>query len=210
MSWLARSLVIAAALPALALSGGPAGAAAEKWVTAWAASVQGPYPVGNPSAQPDLRFAFPSAETGARDQTFRLTVRPDIWGDKARLRFSNAFGTKPLTLDGVFIGLQLSGAAVIHGSNRPVTISGKRSVTIAPGQFAWSDAAPLGFAGSLTGRKLAVSLHVVGESGPMTWHAKGLTTSYLTPPGSGAKGTNEAESDFPTAPPLGISSTPST
>ena len=24
----------------------------EKWVTTWAASVQGPYPVGNPSAQP--------------------------------------------------------------------------------------------------------------------------------------------------------------
>lgn len=54
--------------------------AQEKWITAWSASVQGPYPVGNPSAQPDLRFAFPSAETGARDQTFRLIVMPDIWG----------------------------------------------------------------------------------------------------------------------------------
>ena len=32
----------------------------------------------------------------------------------------------------------------------------------------------------LTGRKLAVSFHVAGESGPMTWHAKALTTSYLT------------------------------
>ena len=37
------------------------------WVTSWAASVQGPYPVGNPSAQPNLSLAFPSAETGARD-----------------------------------------------------------------------------------------------------------------------------------------------
>jgi len=34
----------------------------------------------------------------------------------------------------------------------------------------------------LLGRKLAVSFHVVGESGPMTWHAKALTTSYLTAP----------------------------
>ena len=40
------------------------------WVTSWTGSVQGPYPVGNPSAQPDLRFAFPSAETGARDELF--------------------------------------------------------------------------------------------------------------------------------------------
>ena len=38
------------------------------------------------------------------------------------------------------------------------------------------------------GRKLAVSFHVVGESGPMTWHAKALQTSYITPPGAGAKG----------------------
>ncbi len=42
-------------------------AAQTHWVTSWAASVQGPYPVGNPSAQPNLSLAFPSAETGARD-----------------------------------------------------------------------------------------------------------------------------------------------
>jgi len=35
-------------------------------VTSWAASVQGPYPVGNPSAQPNLSLAFPSAKRGAR------------------------------------------------------------------------------------------------------------------------------------------------
>ena len=43
---------------------------AQKWVTSWAASAQGPYPSGNATAQPDLRFALPSQETGARDQTF--------------------------------------------------------------------------------------------------------------------------------------------
>ena len=42
------------------------------WVVSWVASAHGPYPVGNPSAQPDQRFAFPSAQTGANDQTFRL------------------------------------------------------------------------------------------------------------------------------------------
>jgi hypothetical protein len=31
----------------------------------------------------------------------------------------------------------------------------------------------------LAGRKLAVSFHVVGESGPMTWHAKALQTWIL-------------------------------
>ena len=64
----------------------------QKWVTSWTGSVQGPYPIGNPSAQPDLRFAFPSPEIGARDQSFRLIVRPDLWGRQVRLRFSNALG----------------------------------------------------------------------------------------------------------------------
>jgi hypothetical protein len=41
----------------------------QKWVASWTGSVQGPYPVGNPSAQPNLSFVFPVAETGARDQT---------------------------------------------------------------------------------------------------------------------------------------------
>src|SRR5215467_1617800 len=90
-------------------------AGATKWVTSWAASVQGPYPIGNPSAQPDQRFAFPVPANGARNQTFRMMVRPDVWGRQARLRFSNAFGTKPLTLDGVHAALALGGPSLIKG-----------------------------------------------------------------------------------------------
>src|SRR5262245_27410588 len=97
---------------------------AEKWVVSWAASAHGPYPVGNASAQPDQRFAFPSAQTGANDQTFRLIVRPDIWGRQAQLRLTNMFGTKAVTFDDVFVGLQMGGPAVVKGTNRPVTFGG--------------------------------------------------------------------------------------
>ena len=31
-------------------------------------------------------------------------VRPDVWGPQMRLRLTNAFGTKPVTFDGVFVG----------------------------------------------------------------------------------------------------------
>ncbi|MBV9971156.1 MAG: lysophospholipase, partial [Xanthobacteraceae bacterium] len=79
----------------------------EHWVASWAASSQGPYPVGNPSAQPDQRFAFPAPAAGANDQTFRLVARPGLWGRQARLRLTNVFGTKPVTFDGVHVGLQL-------------------------------------------------------------------------------------------------------
>jgi lysophospholipase L1-like esterase len=174
-----------------------------KWVTSWTGSVQGPYPSGNPLAQPNLSLVFPSPETGAKDQSFRMIVRPDLWGAQTRLRFSNALGTKPVTFDGVFTGLQMSGAALMPATNRPVRFAGKSSVTIPPGQSAWSDPVALPFvrgaASDLAGRKLAVSFHVAGESGPMTWHAKSLTSSYLTAPGAGSKGQDETEAAFPFA-----------
>ena len=173
----------------------------EKWVVSWTGSVQGPYPVGNPSAQPEQKFAFPDPAAGARDQTFRLIVRPDLWGRQARIRLSNAFGTRPVTFDGVHIGLQWGSAALVPGSNRPITFGGKSSVTVAAGNSIWSDPVALPFAkqpDELAGRRLAVSFHVA-ESGPMTWHAKALTTSYITAPSAGAKGALEDEAAFPYA-----------
>ena len=172
------------------------------WVASWTGSVHGPYPIGNPSVQPNLSLAFPSPESGARDQTLRMIVRPDIFGPRARIRLSNALGTKPVTFDGVFVGLQLSGAEVMRGTNRPVSFAGKNAVTIAPGDSAWSDPIALPFVAessnlALAGRKLAVSFHVAGESGPMTWHAKALQSSYLTGPGAGVQGHVESEAAFP-------------
>ncbi|SFH95463.1 Lysophospholipase L1 [Bosea sp. OK403] len=176
------------------------------WKTSWVASAQGPYPIGNPSAQPDQRFAFPDPAAGANDQSFRLILRPSLWGRQARIRLTNAFGTRPVTFDDVHIGLQLGSAALVPGSNRPATFAGKASLTLEPGAFAWSDPVELPFASDpasplLQGRKLAVSVHVAGESGPMTWHAKALQTSYVTAPRTGAKGADEGEDAFihPTA-----------
>jgi lysophospholipase L1-like esterase len=172
----------------------------DKWVVSWVASAHGPYPVGNPSAQPDQTFAFPSPTAGANDQTFRLIVRPDIWGEQARIRLTNVFGTKPVTFDGVYVGLQMGGPTLVQGSNRAVLFGGKDRVTLAPGTSVWSDAVTLSFVrnpAELTGRKLAVSFHILSETGPMTWHAKAMQTSYVTAPGAGSKGKSEDEAAFP-------------
>ena len=160
----------------------------EHWVTAWAGAAQGPYPSGYASAQPKLDLVFPDAVRGAHDQSFRLILRPDIWGEAARLRFSNAFGTQPVTLDAVHVGLQMSGAALLPATNRAVSFAGRPGVTIPPGTTVWSDPVELDFvpAALVESGHLAVSFHVAGDSGPMTWHAKALTTSYVSPPGSGA------------------------
>ena len=177
-------------------------AGAQQWVASWTASAHGPYPIGNPTAQLELKYAFPSAETGARNQSFRLIVKPDVWGPQTRIRLSNAFGTKPVTFNDAFVGLQESGSAIVKRTNQPVMFAGQRSVTVAPGQIVVSDAVALPFVKPtpdplLKGRKLAVSFHVVGESGPMTWHAKALQTSYIGPPGSGPHSQEEGESAFP-------------
>jgi lysophospholipase L1-like esterase len=195
-----RAALIVAAITLLAIELASTAQAADKWITSWVASAQGPYPTGNPSAQPVLKFAFPTPEVGANDQTFRLVLMPDIWGRQARIRFTNVFGTKPVTFDGVYAGLQLGSATLVAGTNRPVTFGGKGTVTVEPGKDVWSDAVALPFVkdgNALVGRKLAVSFHVAGETGPMTWHAKALQTSYVTAPGAGAKGQAEDEAAFP-------------
>ena len=173
--------------------------AGQQWAATWAASSHGPYPSGNPSAQPDLRFAFPVPAEGAVDQSFRLIIRPDLWGDRFRIRLSNVFGTQPVTFDAVYLGIHASAGHVIRGMNRPVTFGGRHTITIAPGKLEYSDGVDIRLpVNALTeGRKLAISFHVVGSSGPMTWHAKALQTSYLSSPRAGAHTSAEDDAAFP-------------
>ncbi len=197
MPFTLKHALLASALTLLATP-----AMAQRWATVWAGADQGPYPVGNASAQPDLSAAFAHPETGAHEQSFRLIIKPDIWGRQMRFRFSNAYGTKPVTFDTAFAGLQMSGAAIVTGTNRPVTFSGKKTVTVAPGAQIWSDPVLLPFvhdpaAAELSGRKLAITFHIPGDSGPMTWHAKAMTTSYVTAPDAGAIGELEDDSAYP-------------
>ncbi len=172
------------------------------WVVSWTGAAQGPYPIGNANAQPELKFAFPNPELGASGQTFRLIVRPDIWGKEARIRLSNAYGARPVTFDDAHAGMRLSGGTLLPTSNRAITFGGNTSVRVQPGQWVESDPVALPSVRDpddplLAGRKLAVSFHVVGNSGPMTWHAKGLQTCYVSAPGGGSHAADEGEAAFP-------------
>jgi lysophospholipase L1-like esterase len=168
--------------------------AADTWVASWAASPQGPYPSGNAVAQPDLKEILPPG--GANDQTFRLIVKPDRWGKRMRLRFTNVFGTQAVSLDDVYVGIHAGAGRILTHTNRAVAFDhGKRAVTIEPGKFVYSDPVALETVDEIG--KLAVSFHVVGASGPLTWHAKAMTTSYLTAPHAGSHGGEEASDAFP-------------
>jgi lysophospholipase L1-like esterase len=177
-----------------------------KWVASWATSPAtffayvppvAPVPPGPPTTfapaniQPDLAFPFPSANTsGATGQTFRSIVKPDLWGNKMRVRFSNVFGTRPVTFDGVTVALQEYSANVVKGTVTPVTFGRSRSVTIPAGEEIFSDTIRLSWVEdaddrAVQGRNLAVSYSVEGDTGPMTYHSGANTTSFITAPGSG-------------------------
>jgi hypothetical protein len=106
-----------------------------------------------------------------------------------------------VTFADVHVGLQQAGATVSPGTTAPspsAASAGHRR----PGGQAFSDPStcrsPAGRGPrQLPGRKLAVSFHVPGSSGPMTWHAKALQTSYVSPPGAGSHGAEEGEAGFP-------------
>jgi lysophospholipase L1-like esterase len=178
----------------------------QSWVATWATAPAtffqyvppvAPAPPGPPTTfapaniQPDLGYPFPDANTaGATDQTVRSIVKPDLWGNMMRFRFSNVFGSQPVTFSAVTVALQEYSGNLVDGTVTPVTFGGKRSVTIPAGQEIFSDGTMLSWVQGaddpgVQGRNLAVSYAVEGDSGPMTYHSSAFVTSYITAPGSG-------------------------
>lgn len=166
------------------------------WVTVWAASAQGPYPVGSAIAQPDLSRAIPDPARGLVDQSIRMLVRPALASPRVRVRVSHRFGDRTLRLRGVSLGVHLGGGALVPGSRVAV-----QDLTLAPGEVAWTDAETMPALD--VGRSpwpvptLAFSAFVEGESGPITWHAKAMTTSYLSEPGDRGPAGADTELGFP-------------
>jgi lysophospholipase L1-like esterase len=77
---------------------------------------------------------------------------------------------------------------------------GKDSVVIAPGELVFSDPIEFSFVkpgNDLRERKMAVSFHIGGDSGPLTFHAKAMSTSYLSASGAGSHGGEESADAFP-------------
>jgi lysophospholipase L1-like esterase len=178
----------------------------QHWVATWATSPAtffnyvppvAPAPPGPPTTfapaniSPDQGFPFPNANTtGSTNQTFRTIVKPDLWGKWMRFRLSNVFGTQPVTFDEVTVALQEYSGNIVRGTLRPVTFSGKKSVTIPVGVELFSDRVLLPWVNDddnpgVQGRNLAVSYSVAGDSGRMTHHSGAFVTSYVTATGSG-------------------------
>ncbi|MFF3372557.1 SGNH/GDSL hydrolase family protein [Streptomyces sp. NPDC002680] len=113
----------------------------------------------------------------ASNRGYRLVVRTSAGGTQLRVRLSNAFGDRPLTFGRAYAGVQKEGAALVRGSNRPLSFGGERSVTVPAGETVLSDPLP----GRLpAATSLVVSLYVADAGGPATGHGMAMQTSYTS------------------------------
>lgn len=140
-------------------------------------------PTTNPyRASPVVTWAASTDRLGqaAPQQTHRLIVRTSTGGTGLRVRLSNAFGDQPVTFGRARAGLRSSGAALVPGTNRPLSFRGSPSVTVPPGGSVYSDPLP----GPIRPQSdLAVSLYVQAAGGTATGHKMALQTSYIAPAG---------------------------
>jgi lysophospholipase L1-like esterase len=170
--------------------------ATKHWVTVWSASAQGAYPIGSTIAQPDLSAAIADAGLGLVNQSFRMLLKPGLWSTRLRLRLSNRFGNRPLQLRGMSLGLHLGGGALVPGTRIEWP-----DQCVAAGQSAWTPAIAWTALPEtpqlLLGRSLAFSAWVDGASGPITWHAKAMATSYLASPEDRRAAGSDSELGFP-------------
>lgn len=138
----------------------------DRWTTAWWTS----------QLALDGQNALPAADL--TDATLRQVVRLQGAATQLRVRFSNRFGTAPLTIDGATIAraMAAAGPAVDATTLRPLRFGGAATVTIPAGADYWSDPVALP---SPAGTDLAISLYLAQPPAQQTGHPGSRATSYL-------------------------------
>ena len=119
---------------------------------------------------------------GFNNHTLRMNPRVSIGGDRVRVRVSNAYGIRPLTIGAAHIALRDKGPATVRGSDRKLTFGGRGGAVIAAGAVAFSDPVELRVPALAD---LAVSFHlpdeVVANFAITGRYAR--QTNYISPPG---------------------------
>lgn len=176
-----RLLAILGLSLAMAAPMGTASAEApSRWVGAWASA----------QLAPDAKNSL--SPDDYRDATLRQVVRLSLGGDKVRVRLSNAFGTRPLTIKGarVAVSAALDSPRIVPATDRALTFSGRGEVTIPAGADYWSDPVSLKIT-PLT--DLAISLRYAEAPDIQTGHPGSRATSYVL------AGDHAADADLPGA-----------
>ena len=146
------------------------------WVSTWIASPQPP---------------IPGSLDRYRAQTLRLIVHVSAGGSQVRIRLSNLYGARPLTIGAAHIARRTSEADIDPASDRALTFGGRTSVMVPAHATMLSDPVRLEIP-PLT--DLSVSLYLPKAAVATTGHILAQQTSYVSHPGD-----STATAHFPVA-----------
>jgi hypothetical protein len=114
-------------------------------------------------------------DAGGSEQTFRSFFYPTVSGTKERVRFSNYYGTEPVTIGAARLAIAATPPAVDSANDAALSFSGSPSITIAPGTEVTSDPVNVTYA---FGQKMAVTAYVQGTFAPLSQHNSQAITNY--------------------------------
>lgn len=113
-------------------------------------------------------------------QTVRVIARVSLGGGTIRVRLSNAYGSRPLTIGAAHMALQSDGANTIAGSDRALTFNGETTIDIAAGALVVSDPVELDVPPLAD---LAVSVYMPGAVEQISGNNTARSTNYISEPG---------------------------
>jgi lysophospholipase L1-like esterase len=145
-------------------------ARAAEWVATWGAAPEPPMAAGG---------RFPATPSFA-NQTVREVVRLSAGGQRVRIRFTNAYGTKVLRIGAARVALADASGAVREATSHAVLFAGKPSASIPAGAPLLSDPIDLPVKPLAS---LSISIYLPEDTGQCTCHSVGMQTAYVS--GSG-------------------------
>jgi lysophospholipase L1-like esterase len=170
------AVLLAVAVPAVLSSAssvaqeeGLDGRSSSDWVGSWATALTGPEPGAG------------SAFNGFTNASLRMITHISIGGEKIRIRLSNVFGERTVTVGHATVArpntstpdLSDIDASTLH----TLTFNGRSSTTMLKGQELLSD--PVDFRVNDL-EDLVISVFFPVASGPVSWHATSLQSSFAT------------------------------
>ncbi len=120
------------------------------------------------------------------NQTIRTIVTSSFSGTKERIKFSNEYGTEPLSIGAVSVSLVNFDGTLKNETNKSLTFNGKKAVTVKKGAFVWSDPVEINIKAL---DKIAVSTYFPKGIKEVTGGCGGVET-YLSQKGNHIKSSN--------------------
>jgi hypothetical protein len=101
-----------------------------------------------------------------------------------RFRFSNAFGSSMVRFSRVSVARHVASAHIDAASEKSLTFDGSDTLSLEAGSEIPSDGVSLPWIEAF-GADICVTFTLLGTCPDMTWHAKAMTTNYISRAGSG-------------------------